>query len=128
MSHIRATATVPPRASIIRFASANLSMSQIVGESNCCCNNPIENNWHDRLNSAFDRANIGRARFGELVGVSQPTVHDWLKGKIQMIAGDHLVRVCEVLRVNPLWLMTGRGDMVAEDRRADQRRQADRRN
>jgi hypothetical protein len=59
--------------------------------------------------------------------VSAPTVHDWLHGKIKMIQGDHLVRVCQVLQVNPLWLMTGEGEMVASDRRLGERRVEDRR-
>ena len=26
-----------------------------------------------------------------------------------MLAGDHLVKVCEVLKISPFWLVTGKG-------------------
>lgn len=125
ISHISATTEVPPSASIVLFA--NSSMTIRLAEPKDDCNGLAENNWHVRLCIAFECSALNRTQFGHLVGVSAPTVHDWLHGNIKMISGDHLVRVCQVLRVNPLWLMTGTGEMLLGDRRACERRDGDRR-
>lgn len=125
MSHISATTEVPPSASIVLFA--NSSMADSLDEPNRECNRPAEKSWHERLVFAFDQSKLNRTQFGQLVGVSVPTVHDWMHGKIKMIAGDHLVRVCQVLRINPLWLIAGQGEMMADDRRQGERRDGDRR-
>lgn len=125
MSHISATTEVPPSASIVLFANSSMSVS--LDEPNQECNRPDENSWSDRLVFAFDASKLNQTQFAKAVGVSSPTVHDWLHGNIKMIAGDHLVRVCQVLRINPLWLITGQGEMMADDRRQVERRNGDRR-
>lgn len=125
MSHISATTEVPPSASIVLFA--NSSMTASLDAPNEKRNTQTENNWSDRLVYAFGLTKLNRTQFGQLVGVSAPTVHDWMHGKIKMIAGDHLVLVCQVLRINPLWLITGQGEMMADDRRQGERRDGDRR-
>lgn len=125
MSHISATTEVPPSASIVLFA--NSSMSDSLGESKAFVNSPDEKSWSDRLVVAFNRSPLNRTQFGSLVGVSAPTVHDWLHGKIGMIQGDHLIRVCQVLRINHVWLITGQGEMMSDERRTGERRDGDRR-
>lgn len=134
MSHIRATAEVPPRSSISRLASGSRclvlgSINEIIGQPNSFgCGDEIKiSTWHERLAYALEHSSVKRARLLELVGVSPPTVHDWLHGKIRMIQGDHLIRVCEVLRISPSWLITGKGLMLVADRRSGERRGDDRR-
>lgn len=102
-------------------------MNAMVGPSKEERNSQREKSWSDRLVYAFGMSKLNRSQFGKLVGVSAPTVHDWMHGKIKMIAGDHLIRVCQVLRINPFWLITGQGEMMADDRRAGERRDGDRR-
>lgn len=133
ISHIRATAEVPPKASITRFASRSkvlsVSMKKIVGLSNSSCNSFGGNNltWQDRLLSVMEQATINRSELARRCEVSAPTVTDWLNGKTKMINGDHLVCVAEVLRINPVWLMTGRGNKQLFDQRIAERRQKERR-
>src|SRR5574340_911022 len=134
MSHIRATTVVPPSSSIRRLASGSRcfsvlgSMNQIIGQPNSFGGgDEIKiSTWHERLAYALEHSSVKRARLPELVGVSPPTVHDWLHGKIRMIQGDHLIRVCEVLRISPSWLITGKGLMLVADRRSGERRGDDR--
>lgn len=134
MSHILATTQVPPRSSMSLFASSgdefldNLSMPHTVGVSINNCNTQTEKKWWDRLNYVFSLSGMNQSRLAEAVGVAYPTVHDWLHGNVKMIAGDNLVRVCQVLRINPLWLITGQGLALVQNRRVGERRGKDRRN
>lgn len=125
MSHISATTEVPPNASIVLFANSFMTAS--LDAPNGKRHSQREKSWSDRLVYAFGRSKLNRTQFGKMVGVSAPTVHDWMHGKIKMIAGDHLMRVCQVLRINPFWLITGQGEMMSVERRAGEKRNGDRR-
>ena len=125
MPHILATTPVPPKRSIVLFA--NSSMPNRLTEPNEESNRPAEKSWSARLVRELDAASINQAELARRCGVSAPTVTDWLNGKIKMISGNHLVNVCEVLRINPIWLITGRGNKLLLDQRKIQRRQKERR-
>lgn len=64
--------------------------------------------WNDRLREAREAAGIPKAQFAREVKVSAPTVTDWESGKIRKIDGENLIKACEILRVSPKWLLTGR--------------------
>jgi predicted XRE-type DNA-binding protein len=127
MPQSRATSQVPPRPSITLFASS-LSMPETIGEANGVCQASSRNilpRWAWRLALELGKTGMSRAELARRVGVSAPTVTDWLNGHIHMIAGDHLVITCGLLGINPTWLITGVGKKEAErfiDRRVGDRR------
>lgn len=45
--------------------------------------------------------------------VKSPSVSAWLTGKTKNLEGANLLAAAELLRVNPWWLATGRGQMRA---------------
>lgn len=65
--------------------------------------------WNDRIKVAREALGINKAEFARRAGVSTATTADWESGKIKMIAGDHLVRVAQILKVTPEWIVTGMG-------------------
>ena len=46
--------------------------------------------------------------FAKLVGIPPSTFQYYVNGR--MPHGDHLIRICEILRVNLNWLLAGKGD------------------
>jgi transcriptional regulator with XRE-family HTH domain len=68
--------------------------------------------WKQRLRTARLAKGLNKTEFARLVPVSNPTVTDWEKsvedGGIGEITGPKLMRVCEVLEVDPEWLLKGR--------------------
>jgi transcriptional regulator with XRE-family HTH domain len=77
-------------------------------------------NWKTRLRETREAKGIRKRAFAQLVGVSAPTATDWEKevgdGGIKELAGRNLTKVCEVLGVDPNWLLHG------DDRQALARR------
>ena len=71
--------------------------------------------WHKRLAQAREAKEINKSAFAKLVNVSAPTVTDWESGKIKMIDGVNLLKVCDVLGISPKWLMHGKPDTNATD-------------
>lgn len=66
----------------------------------------------ERLRHALDTAHPKRIKNIELanaVGVSPPSVSDWLTGKSKTMEGENLLRAARYLKVNPIWLATGVG-------------------
>lgn len=68
--------------------------------------------WKQRLREAREAKGLKKTAFALAVGVSNATVTDWEKsvdaGGIKEISGPKLTRVCEVLGVDPHWLLDGR--------------------
>lgn len=69
--------------------------------------------WKQRLIDARTAKGLNKTEFAKAVRVSNPTVTDWEKsvadGGIKEISGVRLARVCEVLGVDPMWLLNGKG-------------------
>lgn len=93
------------------------------------CKVSHEKKWGARLVCALDTRNRKQAWLADAVGVSRPTVHSWCSGNIKMMAADHLLATCAALKIRPEWLVLGSGEMDAPlvERRADERRDGDRR-
>jgi transcriptional regulator with XRE-family HTH domain len=74
--------------------------------------------WKTRLRQARESQGLNKTEFAKLVKVSNPTVTDWekdvLDGGIREITGPKLMRVCEVLKIDPEWLLNGRKRIPAE--------------
>lgn len=91
----------------------------IIGAPNSECNRQSEDEQQytesmlkDRLKAAMDGPpRVKQKDLAKAVGVSAPTVNDWLSGKSQSIRGQFLVRVAKELGVSADWLATGRGEM-----------------
>lgn len=75
--------------------------------------------WNDRLAIAIDALGIRPYRLAQECGVTQSTVSTWLGAASKEPAADlgatKLIRVCEVLKVRPSWLMTGEPPMLQCD-------------
>lgn len=63
--------------------------------------------WHKRLTQAREAEGLKKSAFARLIGVSAPTVTDWENGDTKMIEGANLIKVCNLLKVTPDWLLHG---------------------
>ncbi|GAB1102135.1 XRE family transcriptional regulator [Shewanella algae] len=61
----------------------------------------------DRLKLAMDEAGYTQASLGEAIGMAQPSVWKLVTGKTKNTR--KLYEIARVLRVNPDWLLTGKG-------------------
>ncbi|WP_229519936.1 XRE family transcriptional regulator [Massilia oculi] len=68
--------------------------------------------WKQRLREAREAKGLNKTAFAKAIGVSNATVTDWEKsffdGGIKEISGPRLTKICEVLGVDPHWLLDGR--------------------
>jgi transcriptional regulator with XRE-family HTH domain len=68
--------------------------------------------WKQRLRDARMGKGMSKTAFAAAVGVSNATATDWEKsidaGGIKEISGPKLTRACEVLGVDPHWLLHGK--------------------
>lgn len=94
---------------LILGAPSAMSQEQNSGTPSDMENTIPEMNWNQRLTMARNNLGITKSAFSRLVGVSTATTADWESETIKMIDGRNLVKVAEVLKITPEWLMTGRG-------------------
>lgn len=64
----------------------------------------------DRLRTARKQARMTQAELAKAVPISQGTISDLESGRNKKTTS--LVRIAQVLEVNPTWLATGQGEMV----------------
>ena len=68
----------------------------------------------DRLNQIIDFLDIKPNAFAVKIGISQPRLNNYLKGRDPDY--DTLRRICETfVMIDPGWLLTGRGVMLAKE-------------
>lgn len=67
----------------------------------------------ERLKGALSEKSVTQVALAKAVGVSQPTVNDWLTGKTKTIRGDTMMKVAHFLGVNAKWLASGVGSAKA---------------
>lgn len=69
--------------------------------------------WKQRLAAARTAKGMSKSEFAKAVRISAPTATDWEKsvadGGIKEISGIRLTKVCEVLGIDPTWLLHGKG-------------------
>lgn len=74
--------------------------------------------WKQRLAEARAAKGMSKSEFAKAVRISPPTATDWEKsvadGGIKEISGIRLTKVCEVLGVDPMWLLHGKGSGPAK--------------
>lgn len=66
--------------------------------------------WKQKLREARERKQLTKTAFAKAVGVSNATATDWEKGSdvggIKEISGVKLMKVCEVLGIEAVWLLS----------------------
>lgn len=70
----------------------------------------------ERLKTALKQEGkkLSQAGLARACGIKPPSVSDWINGKTESMEGKNLVRAAGYLGVNPHWLGTGEGTMVAK--------------
>ena len=61
----------------------------------------------DRIKQLRERANLSQTRLAELCGVTKAAVSQWESGVAKTLSGASLIRVAEVLGVEPGNLLNG---------------------
>lgn len=64
-------------------------------------------NWNQRLAETCESKNLNATELANRVKVSVPTASDWLKGKIKNLEAQNLLKICDVLGLDPWWLVLG---------------------
>jgi len=54
---------------------------------------------------------VSQVALARACGIRAPSVNDWLSGKTKTIEGRNLLLAAEFLKVQPMWLATGKGPM-----------------
>lgn len=54
---------------------------------------------------------VSQAALARACGIRAPSVNDWLSGKTKTIEGRNLLLAANFLKVLPMWLATGKGQM-----------------
>ncbi|MDW3683916.1 hypothetical protein RA280_19640 [Cupriavidus sp. CV2] len=68
----------------------------------------------DRLKEAMDdMPEIKAVDIARACGIRSASIVDWQSGRTKKMEGSNLLAAAELLRVNPWWLATGRGDKRA---------------
>lgn len=66
----------------------------------------------ERINHALSKApGIRQADLARACNISTASVNNWFSGQTQSLKGSNLIKVAELLKVNPLWLSEGKGPM-----------------
>lgn len=66
----------------------------------------------DRLKWSLTQSGIKKIDLAREAGVSRAAVTAWFNGTTKKIEGANLVNVARALKVNPLWLATGKGERL----------------
>jgi phage repressor protein C with HTH and peptisase S24 domain len=75
-------------------------------------------NMATRINAVLNERGMSKTDLWKGVGVSSGAVSHWLNGG--KLSGENLVKVSKVLRVNPVWLETGKGVKDGENRKLEE--------
>lgn len=71
----------------------------------------------ERLSLAMKHREVKAIQLAQAIGVSGPSVSDWITGKSKSIEGKNLIRAARFLGVSPEWLALGESDF--EESRRD---------
>lgn len=70
-------------------------------------------NWNQRITEAREARGMTKADLMRACGVSAPTVSGWESGEIKSLEAGNLLKICDALRVDPWWLILGKGKFSA---------------
>lgn len=72
------------------------------------------NTLADRLREAMsDMPEVKAVEIARACGIKSASIVDWQTGRTKKMEGSNLLATAELLRVNPWWLATGRGNKRA---------------
>ncbi|AQG98569.1 hypothetical protein A9R05_06775 [Burkholderia sp. KK1] len=64
-------------------------------------------NWNKRIAIRRQEVGLSKSEFARRCEVSAPTVNDWENGDIKKLEASNLLKICQVLDVDPWWMMFG---------------------
>ena len=79
--------------------------------------NTGEMEFKDRLKTARKHGKLTQTELAQAVGISQTSITDLERGKSQ--STSYVAEIAKACSVDPLWLATGRGDMVGNSSMAN---------
>ena len=65
-------------------------------------------NWNHRITEARTARGMSKAELARECHVSSPTVTEWESGGIKNLDAANMLRICDVLRIDPWWLVLGK--------------------
>lgn len=68
----------------------------------------MKKTWNERMSEALKASGMSKAEFARRVGVSAPTVTDWMRGGIGSLKAGSAERASAVLGVTTQWLLYGK--------------------
>jgi phage repressor protein C with HTH and peptisase S24 domain len=72
--------------------------------------------WNQRLTARMAELGISQGELARKVGISQPSVNDWVSGSTKSLRGTLLPAVAKALGTTPEWILTGRDGSREPDR------------
>jgi len=117
MPRISATAPVPPSASMISesvyvfmlpsLGAPKFNVKAQLNDFELVL--PNMNTWNDRLRELVAEFNLNKSELADIIGVSPPTVTEWLNGSTGYLKAVNADRICRHFKVNMAWFLEGKG-------------------
>lgn len=65
--------------------------------------------FSSRLRWALEQKGISQSELARQIGVNRAAINYWIKGKTKEVEGTNLAKAANILEVNALWLVSGKG-------------------
>lgn len=69
----------------------------------------------DRLKRLLEILGLSQKEFADALKISPGRINDLLKGRTNDLSSEALRKIRDVYDINPLWLLTGEGEMLLAD-------------
>ncbi|WP_395008559.1 helix-turn-helix domain-containing protein [Undibacterium sp.] len=63
--------------------------------------------WYERLKIAREAQGLKKSHFASRIGVTPATITEWEGGLTTSPSASNTLKICEVLKVSPDWLING---------------------
>lgn len=77
-----------------------------------------------RLTLAREAAGLSRPQLAKKVGLTRAAVNQWEADAVKGIKPENLLNVCEVLKIEPWWLVFGEGPQEASSHAGSRKRES----
>ena len=78
----------------------------------------------ERLLHLLESLGLTKKIFAGRIGLSPSTISDYLNGRLKSISADAIAAIYKEFNVNPIWLLTGEGEMFLSDSTGSAQRSA----